>query len=185
VRDILLSLGRPVSAILGCLVNVPELDPPIEQERVLCHLILGELWGGHLAWWLGLCHVGAIGLVSRAVSLRWPSGHLETALDHGARGVVVVVAQEIVVDVRVELFARVGARTLGVWHAAHDGGAVHGSPIRTHGRHLRRHIGILHRDAGRMWSAASGAVDRQWKGDRRAVVVIYAMARRTSVLQST
>lgn len=85
-----------------------------------------------------------------------------------------LVADEVVVDICVELFARISVHAFGVRHVAHDRGAVDGTIVDVHGRHLRRHLGILHGDAGWGSAAASSAVwekhkERDARGIRRVV----------------
>lgn len=45
VLDVLRAFGWVAPATLGGLVDVPELHPPVKQERVVCHLVLWYLGG--------------------------------------------------------------------------------------------------------------------------------------------
>lgn len=155
--DVLRALAGLARADLGRLVDVPELDPPVEQERVVGHLVLGQKRVGQAVDRVAVHGINAIGLVAGTGLLRRLGGHLHVALDHGPRQAVVVVSQEVVVDVRVELLARVHLLLLllllaGDVHVGHDGRAVNGAAVRVHG-HL--HLLVLHRDAGRRGPAAS------------------------------
>ena len=164
VLDVLGALGGLARAVFGRLVDVPELDPPVEQERVVGHLVLGQQRVRQAVGRVVVDRVHAIGLVAGAGLLRRRRRHLHVALDHGPRQAVVVVAQKVVVDVRVELFARVhrlALRRAGHVHVGHDGRAVDGPAVHVHG-HL--HLLVLHRDAGRRGPAASGAVDGELRG---------------------
>lgn len=141
VTDILDRVLGAASRSSGGGVNVPELDPPIEQEGVVGDLALGQCRQGHVIGHIDIA--GAIGLGVGAGLLR---RQLQVAIKHGARKGVLSVPQEVVVDVRIELFNRVvGAHAFGLRHVAHDGGAVDGA-VRIHLRHLR-HLLVLHRDA--------------------------------------
>jgi hypothetical protein len=175
VCDVLVALCGAVHAVPGRLVDVPELHPPIEQERIVCDLVLGQLGGRH--------HVGTrlVHLVDTvrphlgAQLLVGPELHLDVlAVNHGLGRRVVLVAQKVVVDVCVELLARVrGLRLLvGVRHIAHHGVAVDGPSVGVHGRHLR-YLGVVHRDAvgrGGRCQAHSTAVGEVrgsgWQGTR-------------------
>jgi hypothetical protein len=161
---------------LGRLVNVPELHPPVEQERVVCELVLGQLRLRH-RFRARLFHcVDAIRPDLGAELLLGPDAHLDArAVEHGPGRREVFVAQQVVVDVRVELLARVHGRSaLGVRQVAHHGGAVDGPSVGVHGRHLRHLLGVVHRDAvGRgglrqahSVQAAGNARGGGWQGTR-------------------
>lgn len=147
--DVLLALGLTQAAMLGCLVNVPELHPPVEQEGVIGHLVGGQL-GTREALGILTLGVDAIRPVVGAGLLHGTGGHLHvSALEHGARGLVVIVTQEVVIDVRVQLLTRVCVYALGVGHVTHHGVAVSGAVARVHGGHLGHLLLVLHRGAGR------------------------------------
>jgi hypothetical protein len=177
VLDVLRALAGLAGADLGRLVDVPELDPPVEQERVVSHLVLGQKRVWQAMDRVVLHGVNAIGLVAGTGLLRRLGGHLHVALDHGPRQAVVVVSQEVVVDVRVELLARVHLLLLllllaGDVHVGHDGRAVDGAAVRVHG-HL--HLLVLHRDAGRRKPAASERSRRRVAGLAMGALVVGAL----------
>jgi hypothetical protein len=178
VIDVLSAFCGAVHAVPSRLVNVPELHPPVDQERILCYLVLGQLWCRHVRGGLLLHGADAIGFGLGAELLRLLRVHPHFAVEHGLCCGIMLVAQEVVVDVRVELLARVhGLALVGVWHVAHDGGAVNGPSVGAHGRHLR-HLGGLHRDAGRVRRAASGAVGGSgWSECAQRWRAMYAMSR--------
>jgi hypothetical protein len=153
--------GTVAAINLARLEDVPELDPPVEQERVVGHLLLRQQRVGQAGDRVVVHGVHAVLLVAGAGLGGRRGGHLHVALDHGARQAAVVVAQEVVVDVRVELLARVHGLALGRAghvHVGHDGGAVDGAAV--HG-HL--HLLVLHPDSG----AGNVKVTRRGKGRRR------------------
>jgi len=158
VLNVLRALAGLAGADLGRLIDVPELDPPVEQERIVGHLVLGQKRVWQAIDRVVVHVINAIGLVAGTGLLRRLGRHLHVAFDHGPRQAVVVVSQEVVVDVRVQLLARVHLPLLllrllaGDVHVGHDGRAVDGAAVRVHG-HL--HLLVLHRDAGRRKSAAS------------------------------
>lgn len=172
--DVLGALGGP-RAVLGRLVDVPELDPPVEQERVVGHLVRRQLRRRVVVGAVAVHGVDAVGPRVGAGLLRLPGGHLHVgAIEHGARGLEVAVAQEVVVDVRVELLARVarvGLCALGMRHGAHDGGAVDGAVAGIHGGHVGQLL-ALHRDAGR---AGGEQRRRGGPGAMGAVIAIDAL----------
>src|SRR5690242_8217663 len=174
VLDVLGALGGLAGAVLARLEDVPELDPPVEQERVVGHLVLGQQRVGQAGDGVVVHGVDAVGLAAGARLLRGAGGHFHLALDHGARQAVVVVAQEVVVDVRVELLARVHLLVLG-WaghgHVGHDGRAVDRAAVGGDG-HV--HLRVLQGGAGRGGPAASGAGDGDGErgGRRRATCAL-------------
>lgn len=97
VLDVLRAFRRP-GAGLGGLVDVPELHPPVEQKGIVGHLVRGQLGRGEV---VVLVHrVDAIGPVVGAGLLGRASGHLHLgAVEQGARSLVVLVSQKVVVDV--------------------------------------------------------------------------------------
>ncbi len=98
VLDILNGAFGVSIARLRCLVDVPELDPPVKQEGVISHLIRRQLRRREflvLAEW-----IGAVEAVVRAGLHRLAGGHFHArTLQHGARELEVLVPQEVVVDV--------------------------------------------------------------------------------------
>lgn len=162
VVEILVRVLRGRVARLAGHVNVPELDPPVEQEGIVGNHARGQLGQRQVLYLVD--RVDAVGAVARATFL---GQHLQVAVEHGARQVKVLVAQKVVVDVRVELFGGVGAHALGMRHVAHDGRVVDGAVVRIHGRHVRQLLLLaLHRDgtrracglgAGDGWGLAMGA----------------------------
>ena len=158
-------MAEILDGILGAAVgtsgggeNVPELDPPVEQEGVVGDLACRQCGQRHVVG-----HVDVAGYIG-LVGARLLGGHLQVAIEHGAREGVVPVPQEVVVDVRVELFNRVVvAHAFGLRHVAHDGGAVDGA-IRIH---LRLHLGhllVLHRGVVCCWVGQA-----RWVGGELAI----------------
>ena len=77
-------------ARLGCLVDVPELDPPVEEEGVISHLVRRQLRRREL--FVLAERIGAIEAVVRAGFHGLADGHLHAgALEHGARELEVLV----------------------------------------------------------------------------------------------
>jgi hypothetical protein len=175
VCDVLVALCGAVHAVPGRLVDVPELHPPVEQERVVCDLVLRQLGGRHRVGARLVHLVDAVRPHLGAQLLVRPELHLDVlAVNHGLGRRVVLIAQEVVIDVCVELLARVrGLRLLvGVRHVAHHGVAVDGPSVGVHGRHLR-YLRVVHRDAvgrGGRRQAHSMAMDEArgggWQGTR-------------------
>lgn len=154
VADVLNRVLGGIAARLGGRVNIPELDPPVEQEGIVCDLVGGQRGKRQVVYLLN--RVGAIHL---AVGTGLFRGHLHVAFKHGARQVEVFVPQKVVVDVRVELLGGVGALAAGLRHIAHHGGAIDGAVVRIHGRHLRHLLLVLHRDDA--WGGGCGRRGRR------------------------
>jgi len=172
VAEVLVRVLRGRIARLTGHVDVPKLDPPVEQERIVCDHARGQLGQRQV---LDLVdRVDAVGPVAGAALL---GQHLQVAVEHGARQVEVLVTEKVVVDVRVELFGGVGAHALGMRHVAHDGRVIDGAVVRIHGRHVRQLLLLaLHRDGTRR-ACGLGAGGRVGVSDGCAVVVMDAMCR--------
>jgi len=143
-------------ARLGGLVDVPELDPPVKQERVVGHLIRRQLRRGKSVSAVLVQGLGAVGPVAGAGLLGRAGRHLDrvAAIEHGPGELEVAVAQEVVIDVRVELLARIRGHALvgvgvgvGGAHGGHHGRAVDRAVACVHSGDVG-HLLALHRDAG-------------------------------------
>lgn len=131
-------------------VNVPELTPPVHQERVLYGLVHRQVGHGQTALLIAIHGIYAINVPPTGARLR-PGRlqhHLEVGIDHGLGQPKVVIPYEVVVNVCVDKIARIllvlYARSR---HVAHDRRAVNGpSHIRrVHARH-GSHLRVLHGD---------------------------------------
>jgi hypothetical protein len=156
-------LGPLVRTAAGSAEDVPELDPPVEQKRRL-----GGLAAGHVG--LGeIFSVHAVHVASARTRL-WLHVHDHVGIEHGLGKFAVVSAEEVVVDVRVELVAwirlAIARQSLAI---GHDGRAVERPCARVHVGHLGSHLGVLHRDgrgSERRGAGAEGARGRAawWAG---------------------
>lgn len=139
-------LGTFVAAPASGTVDVPKLNPPVQQEG-----ILGNLTGRHLGLWEVVDGIRLQITDAIDTSVAWTCFlvavaelHLEIALDHHARHLGVVVADKVVVDVCVELVARFHHLALGTALAiVHDGSASDGTAS-IHVCHGGGHLRVLH-----------------------------------------
>ena len=104
------------------MVDVPELEPPVLQKGTLGVL---EGWVGQVLGPVGVVVIVAVGLVLALVGRLLGLGEdLHCArLVHGARNIIVLVAEEVVVDVCVQALDCVGW-IVGVDGAGRGGGVL-------------------------------------------------------------
>ena len=134
--------------LAGGAPDVPELHPPVQEERVVCGMAGRDLGSRYSFIFQVLVHgVDAIDVASARTRLLWRiEAHRYVALDHHSRELLLAVPQKVVVNVRVELVARVHLAVLlgPALAVCHDGRAVDGALCRVHAGHAS-HLGVLHR----------------------------------------